>query len=120
MIRDIYCRSLSDKFKNDSILEHHDIYEEVRSKIMLILSTPKGSVLGDPDFGMNLEEYIFETSISAATIENEFYKQVSMYVPEYSKFDIKMSVNFVKGETYDTAVVDVKIDGDKAVTIAVG
>ena len=53
-IRDFYMRSEEDPNYKKGILEVSDNTEEAISQIKMTLLTEKGSVLGDPDFGLDV------------------------------------------------------------------
>ena len=69
MLKEIYCRQSNDTYADQSLLEHSNVREAILAKIRMILTTPRGSVIGEPMFGVDLEQYIFETSFSATKIE---------------------------------------------------
>jgi phage baseplate assembly protein W len=59
---------------------------------MLIL-TNKGEIFGQPDFGCDLEEYLFETRLSADFIEGEIEEQVRKFIPEVNGINFTLRVN---------------------------
>jgi phage baseplate assembly protein W len=56
---------------------------EIKSNLIHLLLTRKGSRYFLPDFGTNLYQYIFEPldDIVKANIENEIYDSVAKYIP---------------------------------------
>lgn len=59
-------------------------YEQmVRSQMMHVIFTPKGSKLRDPEFGTNLLHYLFEPSFSDTwgSVKSEISTAVSKYIP---------------------------------------
>jgi len=119
MLKEIYCRPSDDPNANEFILEHSNVYETLLGKLRLILMTERGSVLGDPFFGSSLETFIFETRVPASEIENDIKTQIATYISEASLFDIKVKVSLQKGVTNDTGVVDIIVNGSKALGIIV-
>lgn len=117
MLKEIYCKIQADPTYQDDVLEHQDLYEAALSKIRMILLTNKGDVLGDPDFGTSLEDYVFETKISGEDIKKIILQQIVAYVPESEFFNITVDVSFKKGATQDTCFVDVKLNGTSAIGI---
>ena len=59
MIKEIYCRMPSDPKYNGDILSTSDEIERILQQIRVILGTKPGEVLGDPNFGCDLEDYVF-------------------------------------------------------------
>lgn len=119
MIKEIYCRQSDDSNLDPNKLEHSNVYELILGKIRMILTTTKGSVLGHPSFGVDLDKYIFETHVSAASIEEEIKSQMAIYMPESANYAVKVKVELMKGQTTDTGLVSVYIDGHKMMGLLV-
>lgn len=119
MLREIYCKTANDPTIQENILEHQDIYEAVLSKIRMILFTKKGDVLGEPDFGASLDDYIFETKVSSNDIRKMILEQIIQYIPEEEYFKVSVDVKFKKGTTKDTGFIDIKLNGTPAIGILV-
>lgn len=57
--------------------------EEIKSNLIHLLLTKKGSRFMLPGFGTNLHQYLFEPldEITVSKIENEIYDAVEKYIP---------------------------------------
>jgi phage baseplate assembly protein W len=77
---------------NSADLVEDDLIRVIIQKYQLILFTIKGEILGDPDFGANLDELLFETTVSEAFVRDIIQDQLQTYVPEImgTSFDIKV------------------------------
>jgi phage baseplate assembly protein W len=77
---------------NSADLVEDDLIRVIIQKYQLILFTIKGEVLGDPDFGANLDELLYETTVSEAFVRDIIQDQLQTYVPEImgTSFDIKV------------------------------
>ncbi len=99
MIKEIYFRDLTDpKYRNDK-LEINDELESVLNKVRMILFTNKGDVLGYPDLGMNLDDYIFDFNFNENQIRSRFYSQIYKYIPDRSyliELDTNVTTDGVK------------------------
>lgn len=113
MIRDIYIKSPTDPNYKVNILEHSDEIESIISKIRMILGTKPGTILGDLNFGIAIEDLVFQTKINKIDLENKIKSQVSQYIRESSEYDIKTEVNFGNADGYDYAVIDIFINSQK-------
>jgi hypothetical protein len=60
----------------------------------MILFTNKGDLLGDPNFGANLEELLHETRLSAEVIEGDIKAQIADYIPEIDRIEYDLKVEF--------------------------
>lgn len=91
MLREIYFRDPSDNKFNNSSLEVNSKLEALLNKIRMILFTNRGEVLGYPDLGMDLDDYIFKFGISENVLRDRFYSQIARYIPER---DFKIDIDF--------------------------
>lgn len=119
MIRSIYIRDPLDSYYNSKKLEVNSELEEVLSKIKMILTTDKGSVLGEYDFGVSFDDYLFESTVNTAGIRNEIQSLITKYVPESSKYNINVDVKVnVMGEVY-VCYIDIYLNGSKMMSFLV-
>lgn len=116
MLREIFAISDESPRYSETAIEIRDKLPNLIQKIECLLFTEKGSVLGMPDFGVNLEKYIFDTNVNAGYIKNEIDIQIIKYVMsgEDSAYTITSEVNF-----YDRTnawsfmcVVDIKVNNE--------
>jgi len=119
MLREIYCKPINDPTYQNDIFEHEDIYEAVLSKIRMILFTTPGEVLGEPNFGVDLERYIFDTMVSNKELKKMILEQIVMYIPESNYFNIDVDVKFQRGQTQDIGFIDIKLNGTPAIGILI-
>jgi hypothetical protein len=57
----------------------------------MTLFTRKGEVLGEPDFGIELDNYLFEYSIDPSRLGKDATGQINKYVAEARKRKITVS-----------------------------
>lgn len=120
MIREIYTRTKDDPYYEDGIIDFTNEVESMITKVRTLLSTKPGEVLGDYRFGLNLEYLVFNTKIPASEIEREISDKLSTYVPNTNTINISTKVSFGhSGYGYDYAVVDIYINGTKAVGLLI-
>jgi phage baseplate assembly protein W len=108
-ISEIYNRLPNDDYYQDNRLEVKDEIEALISKVRMIILTKKGDVLGDPEFGVDLEQFIFETFFDRAAIYNEINSQFSKYIPEASKYNLRSIVDTTKGNI----IIDILINQER-------
>ena len=63
-MRELYPRDPDDRYYDPSQIEITDPVEICIGQIKMMLLTDKGSVLGDPKFGLNLESLVYELNLS--------------------------------------------------------
>jgi len=113
MISEIYIRDPEDPNFKINVLDHSDPIESIISKIRVIFGTRQGQVIGDLNFGLGLEDQVFETRINKLELEEDIKRQIGQYVSESSDYKIIPKVTFGKAEGYDYCVIDVFIDQQK-------
>jgi hypothetical protein len=117
MIREIYCRNVNDPGYRPAQLETPNELEALLTKIRMIIFTKKGEILGEPNFGLSLEEQLFELQVNSYQIKTAFNGQLAAYVPEAGKYKVEIDVNFQPGEVRDFCYIDIYIDGTKYVGV---
>lgn len=100
---------------SDTALEIRDRLPILIQKLDCLMCTEQGSLIGVPDFGINLEKYIFETGVNANFIKNEIDKQIMKYVTTNDDAGIRIDVevNFYDNTANDISymcIVDMYID----------
>jgi len=113
MIKDLYIKSPEDANFIYGKFDHSNKMESIVSKIRIILSTTPGQVIGDVNFGLNIEDLVFETKINKRDLETNIQQQIDMYIDETSEFSITPKVSFGKADNYDYCVIDFFIDNQK-------
>lgn len=120
MIKEIYIRDESDPYFEQGIIDYSNEMENIVSQIKMILGTRKGDVLGDYDFGVDLEYMVFNTKVAANKVKEKIDEQISMYVKHSPKITIETDVNFGdSGRGYDYAVIDIYVNGGKAIGLLI-
>jgi hypothetical protein len=119
MLKEIYCRNINDPGFISGLLETGSPYEAILTKIRMIIFTTKGEVLGDPNFGLSLEQLLFELNFNERQLRQSFYDQLSQYVPDTVNMPITIEVTFSQGTVRDIAYIDIYIDGKKYLGVEV-
>jgi hypothetical protein len=83
-----------------------DIIRVIVQKYEMILFTNKGELLGDPDFGCDLEKLLFETKISAYAVKQIINQQIGSYIPELINTNYTLDVTFEEDpENYQDVMI---------------
>ena len=95
-LAEMFCIPEESPRYSESALEIKNALVNLLQKIEMLLYTQKGSVLCLPDYGVNLEKYIFETNVSGSYIESEIKLQIMKYVMsrDDSQFNVDVKVSF--------------------------
>lgn len=116
MIKEIYTRTKDDPYYEEGVIDFSNEVESVITKVRTLLNTKPGEVLGDYNFGLNLDYLVFNTKVPASEIKKVIDDKLNIYVPNTSNISLSTQVSFGhSGYGYDYAVIDVYINGTKAV-----
>jgi hypothetical protein len=108
-IKDFNIRGIEHpKYNSNRILEDRPI-EFIVQKLENILFTNKGDVLGDPNFGANLEYYLWSTNVPSSKIQREIENQINIYLDELNRYDYEFNVELFEGTIRDILFVNFKI-----------
>jgi hypothetical protein len=78
-------------FQSSKFIED-EVVSVVVQKYEMILFTNKGELLGDPNFGADLPNLLFETLLSAPAIEADIRAQIADYIPELDSVEYTLTV----------------------------
>ena len=83
--------------------------EAINNSIRNILTTPKGSLPGNPEFGTNLEDALFEIidEITLSFIEDIIITELTKQEPRIIVKAIKFNVNIDEGQILTTILYEI-------------
>jgi len=98
------------KFRVNKIITD-DLIRVIIQKYEMLIFTNKGELLGDPNFGADLERLLYETKISAPAVRSIIIDQINEYIPELKDVNYQLDVIFEEDpERYqDVMVVEFKL-----------
>lgn len=109
-LRDFYTRTDGDpRYLNDRV-EIGDELESAIQQVKMTLFTQKGEVLGEPDFGLNLDSYLFEYSVDPFNLSDEATSQINKYVAEARKRQITASPSLYPDDKSNRDILVLLID----------
>lgn len=94
--RDFYIRYPGHPDYQANVLVQDDIISDILQKYEMLLFTNQGEVMGDPNFGANLEEILYETSVDSKVVEQSIRSQISEYISELDSMNYQLSVVFTQ------------------------
>lgn len=97
-------RYQSDKLQQDEELTM------LLTQIETILFTRKGEVLGDENFGANLEDYVYALSYNDFMIKKTIKDQLKLYVPLAKKYNVQVEAEFTHESDRHVMFVDIVVD----------
>lgn len=97
---------------NDTELIEDDLIRIIIQKYQVLVYTTKGDVLGDVNIGTDLPELLYQTRLSAQSVEEVISEQIVSYIPEITQTPYELTVVFEQDpENYqEIMVISFKID----------
>lgn len=119
VLKEIYAIPEGETRYKEGVLELDNPLDCLIQQIDLLLFTNKGEVLLMPEFGCNLEEYLFETFYNDETIKNVIMDQIRTYILNPYGYSIDVKVSFVEWDLNIAMIVDIYINGNKTTSYVV-
>ncbi len=112
-VKDFYMRSEGDPKYKSGVIQISDETEEAISQVKMTLLTERGSVLGEPNFGIDVNKYLFDFDADPFGLSNYANSQVELYVASSKKKKIDVIPSkFTDDKDRDVFVLEINIDGD--------
>jgi hypothetical protein len=111
-MREIYNRDPKDPKYNPYQIETTDPIEICIGQLKMLLLTNKGEVLGDPKFGLNLEDLLFNLNLSETSLKNEIDIFIGTYIPLFRTLGGTYELKFYQGTQRDIVTLDFMIPSD--------
>ena len=100
---EIYNRDPGDYGYKRDILETTDPIEICIGQLKMLLLTNKGEVLGDPGFGIGLDDLVFNLELSETSIQKEINFQIQTYCTLFYDLGGYFKLEFFQGTLRDIA-----------------
>jgi len=95
------------KFVDKRMIED-DLIRVIVQKYEMIVFTNKGEVLGEPNFGGDLPKLLFQTRVSAETVERNLLEQIFEYIPEITNMNFQLKVEFLSDPENFQEIMEIK------------
>ena len=113
MLKEIYSIPNGETRYKKDVMELTSELDVIIQQVDLLLFTNKGDVLMMPEFGCNLEQYLFETSFNESVIKSIIMNQINTFIYLKGTYTVDVDVSFIKWDFNVAMVVDLKINSKK-------
>lgn len=116
---EFYIKSIDDPHFDKYKLQSESDIAQVITQLEVLLFTKKGEVLGEPDFGCDLESLIFEFSYNDYQLTREINQQIDRYCPLARRLQTVVSTTYERGEDRDAIFIDITIDSQYQIKVII-
>jgi predicted component of type VI protein secretion system len=112
---DLYIKYPSHPNYDSTKVDEDDIVRVILQKYEMILFTNKGEVLGDPNFGADINRLLFQTKVSSRYVERIIREQIANYIPELNGIGYDLNITFQQNPNNysDVMLIDFKVRGQE-------
>lgn len=122
MIKEIYCK-LPSYSGYKSQIECDNEVEEILQRCRVCLGTKPGDILGDPFFGIDLEDYIFDMSVDTDDIKEKVDNLLNNYAGSGYENDYIISTDVHFGHNVDDmsdyVLININLNGQRMLGVIV-
>jgi hypothetical protein len=113
-VRDFYIGSEDDPGYLPNQVEVYDDLQAAVQQVALTVLTQQGEVLGEPNFGLDVEKYLFEFDVDPFGLSEAANSQIQTYVSEARKRKLSVSPGYLNEERErNTYVLQILINEEK-------
>lgn len=100
------------KYNSKKIVED-DVLEVIVQKLEMILFTNKNDILGQDsvDLGVDIEKYLWKTTLASDVIKGEITQQINKFVPELQVIGYDLDIQIFEGLYRDMMELNFIIKG---------
>ena len=107
---ELYIKAIGDpNFDADQLQTDEDI-QLLLTQIETLIFTNKGEVMGNPEFGLNIEDYVYSFRYNDTMLQSMITSEISRYVPLSYKYPVNVNVEFTSETERNMVFIDITID----------
>jgi hypothetical protein len=107
---ELYIKTIGDpNFRYDQMQVDEDI-QLLLTQIETLIFTAKGDVMGVPDFGLNLEDYVYSFMYNDDMLKGVVSNAISQYIPLSKKYPVDVNVEYTTESERNAVYIDIVVD----------
>lgn len=107
---DFYIRGPKHPNYEENRLVEEELINVIIQKLEMIIYSNKGDLYADPEFGSDLEYYLWSTKVPDTEIRKKMDTQISLYIPEMDTLGYDLNVDIYEGTLRDIMYLRFKIN----------
>lgn len=107
---EFYVKNIDEPNYNSNEMQLDTELELLLTQISTMLFTRKGEVLGEPNFGANLEDLVYELRYNDYQLKTVIDNQLNEYIPLASKYKVDVNIEVVDDVANHVVFLDITVD----------
>lgn len=107
---EFYIKTYGDPKFDVSQMEIDDEITELLIQLETLLFTTKGSVLGDADFGLNLDDYVYSFRYNDNMLVKVCKEAINKFIPLSKKYNVDVTVDFTEEVDRHLVFISIVVD----------
>lgn len=116
---EFYIKEVNDPNYDDNMFEVDDNIGLLMTQLETLLFTPKGSILGNLEFGLNLEDYVYSFTYNDTMLKNVVESAITNNIPLSNQYPIDVNVEFLSREERNMVVIDITINSKYGISLTI-
>jgi len=107
---EFYVKNIGEPNYKSDVMQQDSELSMLLTQIQTMLFTRKGEVLGQPNFGANLEDYVYELRYNDYQLKTVIDNQIAEFIPLASKYNVSVGIEVVDDVTNHVVFLDITVD----------
>lgn len=116
---ELYIKDITDPNFDPQQVQSDEEISMLLTQIEVLLFTRKGEVLGSPEFGANLEDYVYSFMYNDDMLKGIVENQIQEYVPLARKYNTQVTVEFAQETERNVMFLDIIIDSKYQIQVSI-
>lgn len=108
---ELYIKKVGDPNFDPEQLQADEDIQMLLTQIETLIFTNKGEVLGNPEFGLNIDDYVYSFRYNDTMLQSMIADGIYRYCPLSYKYPVNVSVEFTPETERNMVFIDITIDG---------
>jgi hypothetical protein len=107
---ELYVKAIGDPNFDANQMQSDEEIQMMLTQIETLIFTTKGDVMGDPDFGLNIEDYIYSFRYNDTMLQGMIETNIDRYIPLANKYPVSVGVEFTQETERNLVYIDISVD----------
>ena len=109
--KDFYIRDKNHPLYKENKIIEDELINVIVQKLELLIYTNRGDLYGEPQYGSDLEYYLWMTSVPSDVIQRKMSNKINKYIPELSEMGYTLTIDIYDGTLMDIMYLRFDIKG---------